>query len=111
MKEETTDYLEQNTIKDLVQKYSQFINFNIYLWDSKTVQEEEPIEEEAPADKEEKDADAEAEAEEEEEDEDDASVSPSHFWTRKTNSWHCKSRQSVINLFSFLFFPKLGQKT
>ncbi len=35
LKEEAHDYLEQNTIKDLVKKYSQFINFNIYLWDSK----------------------------------------------------------------------------
>ncbi len=35
LKEEAHDYLEQNTIKDLVKKYSQFINFNIFLWDSK----------------------------------------------------------------------------
>ena len=38
MKEEAYDYLEENTIKDLVKKYSQFINFPIHLWTSKTEQ-------------------------------------------------------------------------
>ena len=45
LKEEASDFLEKSSIKDLVLKYSQFINFNIYLWDSTTIQEEEPIEE------------------------------------------------------------------
>ena len=31
----------------MIQKYSQFINFPIYWWGSKTVEEEEPIEDEA----------------------------------------------------------------
>lgn len=35
MKEEATDFLEQKTISDLVNRYSQFITFNIFLWDSK----------------------------------------------------------------------------
>ena len=38
LKEEAYDYLEQDTIKNLVKKYSQFINFNIYMWTSKTEQ-------------------------------------------------------------------------
>jgi len=46
MKEEAYDFLEEHTIKDLVKKYSQFINFPIHLWTSKTEQVEEPIEEE-----------------------------------------------------------------
>ena len=36
MKEEAYDFLEEHTIKDLVKKYSQFINFPIHLWTSKT---------------------------------------------------------------------------
>ena len=51
LKEEAYDYLEQDTVKDLIRKYSQFINFNIYLWSSttKTVEEsaeddEKPVE-------------------------------------------------------------------
>ena len=36
MKEEAYDFLEENTIKDLVKKYSQFINFPIHMWTSHT---------------------------------------------------------------------------
>merc|ERR1712121_445936 len=36
---------EQSTLEELVKKYSQFINFNIYLWKSKTEEVEEPVEE------------------------------------------------------------------
>ena len=69
LKEEASDFLEQSTLKELVQKYSQFINFNIFLWDSKTESVEEPVE-----DEEEEEADEETTDEEKEEDEDDASV-------------------------------------
>ncbi|XP_068614361.1 endoplasmin-like [Brachionichthys hirsutus] len=69
LKEEASDYLELETIKSLVKKYSQFINFPIYVWASKTETVEEPIEEDADATEEpEKEAD-EDEAEVEEEDE------------------------------------------
>ncbi|XP_053175610.1 endoplasmin-like isoform X1 [Scomber japonicus] len=72
MKEEASDYLELETIKNLVKKYSQFINFPIYVWASKTETVEEPIEEDAEAAEEpEKEvAEEEAEVEEEEEDKD-----------------------------------------
>ena len=45
LKEEAKDFLEQSTLEELVKKYSQFINFNIYLWKSKTEEVEEPVEE------------------------------------------------------------------
>jgi len=64
LKEESYDFLEQDTVRDLIKKYSQFINFNIYLWGSSTKTVEEPIEEE----EEEKTED---EAEEPTKDEDD----------------------------------------
>ena len=35
LKEEAMEFLEPHTLKNLVQKYSQFINFPIYLWESK----------------------------------------------------------------------------
>uniref|UniRef100_A0A671STQ8 Endoplasmin n=1 Tax=Sinocyclocheilus anshuiensis TaxID=1608454 RepID=A0A671STQ8_9TELE len=81
MKEEASDYLELETIKNLVRKYSQFINFPIYVWTGRcdelidlshfqTETVEEPIEEEeAEAEKEEATED-EAEVEEEDEDKD-----------------------------------------
>ncbi|KAM3870551.1 endoplasmin-like [Diretmus argenteus] len=70
LKEEASDYLELETIKNLVKKYSQFINFPIYVWASKTETVEEPIEEDAEAEEDaEKDAtEDEVEVEEEEED-------------------------------------------
>lgn len=46
LKEEAYDFLEPDTLKKLVQKYSQFINLEIYLWQSKTETVEEPVEEE-----------------------------------------------------------------
>lgn len=67
MKEEARDFLEPETIKDLVKKYSQFINFNIYLWTSKTETVEEPIEDE-PEEKKEK-TDEEKKEDEKKEDE------------------------------------------
>uniref|UniRef100_A0A8C5SR34 Endoplasmin n=1 Tax=Laticauda laticaudata TaxID=8630 RepID=A0A8C5SR34_LATLA len=64
LKEEASDYLELDTVKNLVTKYSQFINFPIYVWSSKTETVEEPLEDEDVKDKE---TDDEAAVEEEEE--------------------------------------------
>ena len=75
LKEEAYDYLEQDTVKTLVKKYSQFINFNIFMWSSTTETVEEPIEdeeaEEAEKVDEEKKEDDEDAAVEEEKEEDD----------------------------------------
>jgi len=74
LKEEAYDYLQQDTLKDLIKKYSQFINFNIYLWSSSTKTVEEPIEEEeeepAKDEEEKKDSEDDAAVEEEKEEED-----------------------------------------
>merc|ERR1712240_554745 len=75
LKEESRDFLEQDTVRELVKKYSQFINFNIYLWGSTTTTVEEPIEEdeeeatEEPKDEAEKEDDEEGAVEEEKEEE------------------------------------------
>lgn len=66
MKEEALDFLEPDTIKTLVKKYSQFINFPIYLWNSKVVQvDAEDVKEDTEKEDTEKDEAA---------DEDDAKV-------------------------------------
>ncbi|KAM4733691.1 endoplasmin [Anableps anableps] len=71
LKEEASDFLELETIKNLVKKYSQFINFPIYVWASKTETVEEPIEDDAEAEESEKEtSEDEAEVAEEEEDKD-----------------------------------------
>ncbi|KAK3711640.1 hypothetical protein RRG08_032017 [Elysia crispata] len=75
LKEEAQDYLEESTLKDLVKKYSQFINFNIYLWTSTEQEVEEAaddIEDEAKEKEDKEDSadeeDEEGKVEEEEED-------------------------------------------
>lgn len=50
IKEETKDFLQEETLKSLIIKYSQFINYPIYLWSSKTEQVEEPIDDELTPD-------------------------------------------------------------
>lgn len=68
LKEEAHENLEQHRIKDLVKKYSQFINFPIYLWDSKVEKvEEEDEESAADEDEVEKDEDEDAKVEEDDE--------------------------------------------
>ena len=64
LKEEAQEYLDEGKLKDLVEKYSEFINFPIYMWESKEESEEVPIEE----DDEEK---SDEEKDEEDDDEDD----------------------------------------
>lgn len=71
MKEEAREYLEPTMLRNLVEKYSQFINFPIYIWESKTETVEEPIEEEEtpsdePSTDEEEETDEDAVVEDEE---------------------------------------------
>ncbi|KAF7271412.1 hypothetical protein GWI33_015698 [Rhynchophorus ferrugineus] len=70
LKPEAKDFLDHDTIKTLVKKYSQFINFPIYLWTSHTETVEEPDEEasEDSAAKSESDGEEDAAVEEEKED-------------------------------------------
>ncbi|KAH8280901.1 hypothetical protein KR054_003927, partial [Drosophila jambulina] len=51
LKDEAQDFLEEETVRELIRKYSQFINFPILMWSSKTVDEEVPVEEEAKPEK------------------------------------------------------------
>lgn len=64
IKEEAQQYLEIHTLKEIIGKYSQFINFNIYLWCSKTVSEEVPDEDAGKSEEAAKKSDDEATVEE-----------------------------------------------
>ena len=66
LKDEARDFLQEDNLKNLIIKYSQFINFPIYLWTSRTEEVEEPIEEEAASstDEDKKSVDDEANIEE-----------------------------------------------
>jgi len=80
LKEDASEFLEQDRLKDLVGRYSEFITFPIYLYTSKTESVEVPVEEEEEEsgdDEEEEEGgdeasgDDELEAEDEEEDEEE----------------------------------------
>ena len=73
LKEEAQEYLEEDKLKELVEKYSEFINFPIYLWNSEEVEEEVPLSDEELAEQASK-AEEEEEEEVEETDEDDESA-------------------------------------
>ncbi|KAK6115196.1 hypothetical protein DH2020_007465 [Rehmannia glutinosa] len=53
LRDEAQEYLDEYKLKDLVKKYSEFINFPIYLWASKEVDEEVPADEDESSDDEE----------------------------------------------------------
>ncbi|CAG2100312.1 unnamed protein product [Medioppia subpectinata] len=71
LKEEAKDFLQEDTLKNLIRKYSQFINFKIYLWSSKTETVEEPIDDDSDSNtqdvKSEESVDEEAKVEDEKE--------------------------------------------
>lgn len=69
MKPEALNYLEDATIRDLIKKYSQFINFPIYLWSEKTIEEEVPLDEEELKKKEDEIEDEDAQVEDKDDEE------------------------------------------
>ena len=44
MKDDAVEFLEQDKIKTLIQRYSSFINYPIYLYQSKEISKQIPIE-------------------------------------------------------------------
>jgi len=59
IKDDCVEFLNHNNVKNLITKYSQFINFPIYVWSKKAVEkheEEAPIEEEEVDEKEDLDS-------------------------------------------------------
>jgi heat shock protein 90kDa beta len=57
LQEETQEYADELKLKELVGKYSEFINFPIHLWSSREVEREVPADE-ADADTDSEDADS-----------------------------------------------------
>ena len=74
LKEEARDFLELETLRDLIKKYSQFINFDIFLWASKTEEVEEPIVEDEAEKKPEDEKKDDDKKEDKKDDEEDAKV-------------------------------------
>ncbi|XP_015884861.1 endoplasmin homolog [Ziziphus jujuba] len=79
LREEAGEYLEESKLKDLVKKYSEFINFPIYLWASKEVDVEVPADEDDSTDEESsesKSSDEEGEDDAEKSEEEDGEEKP-----------------------------------
>ncbi|KAL6982509.1 heat shock protein 90 [Sarracenia purpurea var. burkii] len=71
LREEAGEYLEETKLKELVKKYSEFINFPIHLWASKEVDVEVPADEDESSDEEETSESGEEEKEDEDKEEDE----------------------------------------
>nr|GMD99265.1 endoplasmin homolog [Ipomoea batatas] len=68
LRDEAGEYLDEVKLKDLVKRYSQFINFPIHLWASKEFEKEVPAEEDDVEEEETSDTSSSEEEETEEED-------------------------------------------
>ncbi|XP_049389857.1 endoplasmin homolog [Solanum stenotomum] len=68
LRDEAGEYLDELKLKELVKKYSEFINFPINLWASKEVEKEVPADEDESIDEEETSESSSSEEEGEEED-------------------------------------------
>ncbi|KAB2096511.1 hypothetical protein ERO13_A01G110500v2 [Gossypium hirsutum] len=65
LRDEAQEYLEESKLKELVKKYSEFINFPIYIWASKEVDVEVPADEDESSDEESSDSTSSEEGEDE----------------------------------------------
>ncbi|KAJ6840386.1 endoplasmin-like protein [Iris pallida] len=81
LRDEAKEYLEESKLKELVKKYSEFINFPISLWASKEVDVEVPSDEEESTDEEES---SEATTSEEETEEEESEKEPKKKTVKET---------------------------
>ena len=85
LKDEAQDFLEEDTVRELIRKYSQFINFPILMWSSKTIEEEVPAEEAADSEKQDTDEDEVEEGDEDAKVEEDNSEDADKAKTKKVS--------------------------
>lgn len=86
LREEAGEYLEEYKLKELVKKYSEFINFPIYIWASKEVDVEVPADEDDSTDEESESSPSEEEGEDDAEksEDDEAEKKPKTKTVKET---------------------------
>ncbi|KAL9238153.1 hypothetical protein vseg_012619 [Gypsophila vaccaria] len=86
LREEAGEYLEEAKLKDLVKKYSEFINFPISLWATKEVEKEVPADDEDESSDEEETTETSEEETEEKEENEEAEKKPKTKTIKETTS-------------------------
>ncbi|KAF3796422.1 Endoplasmin-like protein [Nymphaea thermarum] len=81
LREEASEYVQEEKLKELVKRYSEFINFPIYLWASKEVDVEVPADEDESTDEETTESSS---SEEEEVEDEDAEKKPKTKTVKET---------------------------
>lgn len=102
LREEAGEYLEEGKLKELVKKYSEFINFPIYLWATKETETEVPVDDDESTDEEEttESNSSEEESEEEKEDEEAEKKPKTKKVTETTYEWELLNDVKAIWLRS-----------
>jgi len=84
LKEDSDEFLEKATTENLITRYSQFIQYPIFMWDSKVETEEVPLETEDAATDEETDEDEDDELTAEDDDDEEEEEAPTTKKIEKT---------------------------
>ncbi|KAL8172121.1 hypothetical protein V2J09_023925 [Rumex salicifolius] len=102
LREEAGEYLEESKLKDLVKRYSEFINFPIYIWATKEEQKEVPADDDESSDEEDstETTTSEEEVEEEKDDEGDEKKPKTKTITETTQDWELLNDMKAIWLRS-----------
>ncbi|PKA62580.1 Endoplasmin like [Apostasia shenzhenica] len=93
LRDEAKEYLDETKLKELVKKYSEFINFPIYLWASKEIDVEVPSDEEESGEED----SSETSTSEEETEEDEAEKKPKKKTVKETTyEWELLNDMKAI---------------
>ncbi|KAL3505410.1 hypothetical protein ACH5RR_035251 [Cinchona calisaya] len=84
LRDEAQEYLDEYKLKELVKKYSEFINFPIHLWASKEVDVEVPADEDESSDEDEKSESSSSEEEEEDTEKEEEEKKPKTKTVKET---------------------------
>uniref|UniRef100_A0A0E0AEE1 Endoplasmin homolog n=1 Tax=Oryza glumipatula TaxID=40148 RepID=A0A0E0AEE1_9ORYZ len=100
LRDEAKEYVEEDKLKDLVKKYSEFINFPIYLWATKEVDVEVPADEDESSESSEEEESSPESTEEEETEESEEKKPKTKTVKETTTEWELLNDVKAIWLRS-----------